>query len=549
MEVGPTTPAPSRSSPLPPPRLLSTPRAKISGTASSLRIDLVQVCDDTIVADESIASPEKRKGSCYQQDDSPRSSKKMRYSGPDLPEEMWQHIHSLMPMKDAARVACLSSAFLYSWRNRPKLSFSTETMGIVEGTTDFIRKIDRVMKKHSGIGVKALTIEFNGLFSTKARSYLERWLQIAVTPRIEELSLSMSKGKSYYDFPCSLLSDGSGSSIRLLDLYRCTFRPTAEIGCFQSLTRLHLEYVSITGDELGCVFSTSFALEWLKLRLCRHIKYMKLPCVLQRLTYVEVRGCSRLRVIENKAPNLHSLHIFYQPYHPIKLSFGESSLVKNLRIGYSSVLDHACAELPYIFPNLETLTIGLLGEMVNTPMVPNTFLLLKYLCITLSAVTLSPSYDYLSLVSFLDACPSLDTFIVDVSAKHPKNDSIFENPSHLRQLPEQRHDNLRNVKITGFRSAKSLFELTYHILENTSVECLTLDTSFESFRCSPGKPGRCLQTSKDDPMEASKALFAIRTYIEGKVPSTVRLNVVEPCSRCHVMEPFTVESNSGNEMQ
>ncbi|EEC84363.1 hypothetical protein OsI_30893 [Oryza sativa Indica Group] len=50
-------------------------------------------------------------------------------------------------------------------------------------------------------------------------------------------------------------------------------------------------------------------------------------------------------------------------------------------------------------------------------------------------------------------------------------------------------------------------------------------------------------------MEASKALFAIRTYIEGKVPSTVRLNVVEPCSRCHVMEPFTVESNSGNEMQ
>ncbi|KAF2915651.1 F-box/FBD/LRR-repeat protein At3g26920 isoform X3 [Oryza sativa Japonica Group] len=469
-----------------------------------------------VVADESIASPEKRKGSCYQQDDSPRSSKKMRYSGPDLPEEMWQHIHSLMPMKDAARVACLSSAFLYSWRNRPKLSFSTETMGIVEGTTDFIRKIDRVMKKHSGIGVKALTIEFNGLFSTKARSYLERWLQIAVTPRIEELSLSMSKGKSYYDFPCSLLSDGSGSSIRLLDLYRCTFRPTAEIGCFQSLTRLHLEY---------------------------------LPCVLQRLTYVEVRGCSRLRVIENKAPNLHSLHIFYQPYHPIKLSFGESSLVKNLRIGYSSVLDHACAELPYIFPNLETLTIGLLGEMVNTPMVPNTFLLLKYLCITLSAVTLSPSYDYLSLVSFLDACPSLDTFIVDVSAKHPKNDSIFENPSHLRQLPEQRHDNLRNVKITGFRSAKSLFELTYHILENTSVECLTLDTSFESFRCSPGKPGRCLQTSKDDPMEASKALFAIRTYIEGKVPSTVRLNVVEPCSRCHVMEPFTVESNSGNEMQ
>uniref|UniRef100_A0A0E0M385 Uncharacterized protein n=1 Tax=Oryza punctata TaxID=4537 RepID=A0A0E0M385_ORYPU len=31
--------------------------------------------------DESVASPEKRKGSCYQQDDNPRSGKRMRYSG------------------------------------------------------------------------------------------------------------------------------------------------------------------------------------------------------------------------------------------------------------------------------------------------------------------------------------------------------------------------------------------------------------------------------------------------------------------------------------
>uniref|UniRef100_A0A0D9XFI9 At1g61320/AtMIF1 LRR domain-containing protein n=1 Tax=Leersia perrieri TaxID=77586 RepID=A0A0D9XFI9_9ORYZ len=495
------------------------------------------VADD----DESISSVEKRKGSSYQQDDNPHSGKMMKYSGPDLPEEIWQHIHSFMPMRDTACAACLSSAFLYSWRNRSQLSFSIETMGIVESTTDFIRRIDHIMNKHSGIGLKALTIEFRSFFSAKARSYLERWLQIAVTPKTEEVSLVMSsvKGKVCYDFPCTLLSDGSGSSIRVLDLYCCSFHPTAELGCFQSLTRLNLQNVRITGDELVCVLSTSFALERLKLGSCHQIEHMKIPSVLQQLTYVDVHACWRLRVIENKAPNLHTLHISGQDYHhPLQLSFGESSLVKNLTMGFSFVRYHACTELPSIFPNLESLTIRLIG---STSMVSNTFLHLKHLRITLFALTPSfPSYDYSSLVSFFDACPSLDTFIMDVRAKHPKDDSIFVNPSDLWHLPEHRHDNLQNVRILGFCSAKSLVDLTYHIIKNTSVECLTLDTS-NLFRCSSGKIRRCFRMSEDDLVESSKALLAIRTYIEGEVPSTVKLNVVEPCSRCYVIEPFTVK--------
>lgn len=48
--------------------------------------------------------------------------------------------------------------------------------------------------------------------------------------------------------------------------------------------------------------------------------------------------------------------------------------------------------------------------MVNTPMVPNKFLHLKLLSIALGG----PMYDYLSLVSFLEAAPSLETFILTV---------------------------------------------------------------------------------------------------------------------------------------
>jgi hypothetical protein len=55
---------------------------------------------------------------------------------------------------------------------------------------------------------------------------------------------------------------------------------------------------------------------------------------------------------------------------------------------------------------------------VDTPMLPTKFLYLKHLTISLitsSGPDFSPSYDYLSLVSFLDASPSLETFILEVT--------------------------------------------------------------------------------------------------------------------------------------
>jgi len=49
--------------------------------------------------------------------------------------------------------------------------------------------------------------------------------------------------------------------------------------------------------------------------------------------------------------------------------------------------------------------------MVDTPMLHSKYLHLKNLSIALNAAA---SYDYLSLVSVFDACPSLETFVLDV---------------------------------------------------------------------------------------------------------------------------------------
>ena len=118
-------------------------------------------------------------------------------------------------------------------------------------------------------------------------------------------------------------------------------------------------------------------------------------------------------------------------------------------------------------------------------MLPTKFLFLKHLTITLTWMV-CPSYDYFSLVSFLDGSPSLETWLLDVrhcsfrSAKYlttllepflillydvfrPQvcqermdHASIFGGSSQLRQIPEQHHDHLKSVKIKGFSSANLL---------------------------------------------------------------------------------------------
>jgi hypothetical protein len=92
------------------------------------------------------------------------------------------------------------------------------------------------------------------------------------------------------------------------------------------------------------------------------------------------------------------------------------------------------------------------------------------------------------------------------------------------------------VYINGFFSAKSLVELTCHILEvATSLESLTLDTVHNVkgdgniSRCSVEKTGECRPISRDWILEAHKTLGVIRRYILEKVPSTVKINVGQPC--------------------
>ncbi|CAL5069504.1 unnamed protein product [Urochloa decumbens] len=484
----------------------------------------------------SIASGARQKNSLCQEDEHSQFCKRPSYSGPNLPEDILCHIHSLMSLRDAARAACVSRAFLCSWRCYPKLTFSNKTLGLKRNgrrrrdiARDFTSTVDHILKKHSGIGLKGLRLEVHD--NCNVESYINSWLQIAITPGIEEVSLLV---QSYYNFPCSLLSDGRGKSIQDLYLTLCAFRPMIATDCLRSLKKLHLYEVCITGDELGCLLSSSFALERLELRYCNELICIKIPFCLERLSFLKVYACKMLQMIESKAPNLSTFRFLGDP---IQLSLGDLSQLKHLNVKFSSMISscsYIITKLPSIVPHLETLTVSSFSEGVNNPVVANKFFHLKYLEINFGGgfEAFSPAYDYMSLVSFLD-----------VHQDAMNHDSVFEYASYMRQMPEHKHNRLKNVLIIGFCSAKSMVELTCHVLENTpSLECLTLDTVYDeedddkTGRCSVRTTDRCGPLTKHMILEAHKALEAIRRYILGKVPSTVKLNVREPCRRCHCVE-------------
>nr|XP_051188255.1 uncharacterized protein LOC127301974 isoform X4 [Lolium perenne] len=184
-----------------------------------------------------------------------------------------------------------------------------------------------------------------------------------------------------------------------------------------------------------------------------------------------------------------------------------------------------------------------LPKKLSTPMLAARFLFLRNLLIFLGdGNTRGFSYDYFSLVYFLDACPVLEDFVLCVSQTRVRQDLISAEDSHMRQMLEHCHGSIKNVKILGFCSAKSMVELTCHIIENaTSLECLTLDTIYDN--SSRGEADRSHEHNKFDECRpvrsrrmiehAHKGLWAIGRYVVQKVPTRVKLNVKKLCSRCH----------------
>ncbi|XP_047062968.1 uncharacterized protein LOC124670527 [Lolium rigidum] len=310
------------------------------------------------------------------------------------------------------------------------------------------------------------------------------------------------------------------------------FHSVGKVGCLSSLKTVRLHDVGITEEELCLLLSNSFTLEHLDLESCYDIRCLKLSHLLSKLNRLDVRGCKMLQMIECSAPKVSILN-YEGPTIPISL--GDSLQVKKMQMTSTDVpnlLHYASTKLLSIAPNVETLFLYSLYEKVNTPMVLGKFLHLEYLEIKLFIPSRSPDYDFCSLVSFLDASPNLKMFVlrVEVPTIEPgliPGVQIGEDLLFASCVRKHRHRKLKSVIINGFRSWKTMIELTRCILDYAaSLKHLILDTTNGYHR---RRSAKCFPLGKDTLLEARKALEAIMTYIEGKVPSKVNFKVLEPC--------------------
>ncbi|KAL6601427.1 hypothetical protein ACP70R_044647 [Stipagrostis hirtigluma subsp. patula] len=422
----------------------------------------------------------------------------------------------------------------------PNLTCSKETLGlnVSEGTSyerakKLVDRIDHIIQNHSGIGVKTLKLHVCPCHNVITASHLNIWLQAAVKSGIVDIAVGFPLDhRPKFNLSCSLLSCAR-NSLQSISLFSCTFRPTLGIGCFKSLKSVCLIFVQITGEELGCLLSNTISLEELEVSDCDEITFLSIPSHLQHLSILKAFMCKRLHMIQIYAPRLNALFFSGAPVEifindPLQLKY----MIMHGVFG-PGMIQHARTKLLSIAPNLRSLILSSSKEAFNAATLPGKFLHLRHLNIQFCGIAFE-SYDYFSLVSFLEACPALETFLLACGYSNERQDTTLKDfnadSSHIRRIPEFCHANLKKVSISRFCSAKSLIELTCQIIESaSSLRSLVLDST-RGF----GPGGTCEYMNKEDVIKALSAVEAVKRYIEGKVPSSVKFKVWEPCRHCHI---------------
>ncbi|WVZ54688.1 hypothetical protein U9M48_005450 [Paspalum notatum var. saurae] len=301
----------------------------------------------------------------------------------------------------------------------------------------FVARVDHIMRNHAGTGITKFRVQPPlGFYIDPAA--VDRWsAAIMEQPGIKDFELELAPvyDDDLYSFPCSLLLSTT-TTIASLTLAGCSFRPLDSLAAgrsssLTSLTRVHLHNMRVTTEEVGCFLSSCPALEDLTLSCCHQmVCFEKPPRLLPRLKSLLVYGCSTLLTIRCDAPKLQSFQYVGAPTIQISsLLAGATttirddvpSCVRDMKIksiDQPGMLCYAATklQLPTAAPNLSALFLSSCFETADTLMVIGKFCRLTYLDIHIREASRCPDYDFCSLVSLLDASPSLDTFILTSDA-------------------------------------------------------------------------------------------------------------------------------------
>lgn len=440
-----------------------------------------------------------------------------------VPENVLFMILQLLPLRDAMHTSILAQNLLRAWRFYPNLEFTTKVLGLNKRVhkerrrAKFVRCVNSIIRHHAGTGVKSFVIRHN-LSNHKYANYLDRWIYFAVSSGAKELTLDLRPRRVIhriqYTFPSSNFAAPQPTCVEHLKLCYCYLRQPTSFSGLRNLRTLDLSVVYITQEDLESLLSSTPSLEQLKLSQCPQIEHLKISEMLCKLNHLDIRLCP-LNTLEIRARNLVTFD--YSGWSNFKTVICEASLLKEARFELiaGDAADYALSQLAPLMPNLETLYLVGYTQMIIPARDPtNKFYSLKRLEMKMDMS--SRKHGLLCLVSFLDAAPSLETFIVHLYEKLV----FYGEETALRRLEKREpHRKLKVAKLSGYAGTKSSIELALHILENsTALECLTLDPRLDKFAYK--------YIYSDVVSEVTWRLYHlfISKYLRKSVPSYVKLS-------------------------
>nr|XP_034579237.1 F-box/FBD/LRR-repeat protein At1g13570-like isoform X2 [Setaria viridis] len=299
----------------------------------------------------------------------------------NLPTDILSQILSWLPINDAVRTSILSREWKYVWRGHTNLTFDSATMrkqyfkasfgyGFINAT-EFISRVDTVLRQHSGVEIKHMEVKH--MLHNKHANHVDRWINFAIASKTKELiidlnggfKLSLSRDISRgiyrdkgepYNIPPQLFSADNGPYLQRLELTSVSLHLPADFKGFLNLKKLTLVDVSITDEDVQCMLSRCNLLEFFEIAYCRMVTSIRMPKPLNQFKHLLVDKCPLLQVIELNC----SLTVLEYTGTVVPLIFTSTCRLKNILIKFMTchaALDYMVTGFPSTLPSLETLTL------------------------------------------------------------------------------------------------------------------------------------------------------------------------------------------------
>ncbi|XP_037486332.1 putative F-box/LRR-repeat protein At3g28410 [Triticum dicoccoides] len=404
----------------------------------------------------------------------------------DLPMDILCHIISLLPLKEAARTSIVSKHWRYVWCSRTNLEFSFRSVMrrsykvgpfILHPIQEVLKRIDAVLKQHSGVGVEKREVDFS--LNDEHANHIDRWLNFAIAAKTNQLILNFTSVHpimEHYKFPFQLFDATKSSIFQSLTLGSVSLNKPANFKAFLNLKKLMLMDVNITDEELQLLLSNCNVLEFLGVARCRMLTAIKTPQLSDHFKHLRVFHCPLLQEIKLN----YGLTTLEYKYEGPSIPIAPPVTLTNLSIESSDVcsaLAYISTELPSTVRRLEMMSLKCEElERAILPEKPLKFIHLRHLRLEITFLSLTKrKSDVLDFASVLEAAPLMEKLEFHMwmdceCVRYRKLDG------KLRSLPPKPYSHLKLVDITGFYGEKDQLELALHILKKSvALEAMTID--------------------------------------------------------------------------